>query len=320
MKIKEAAKAEQLAEAARTNREQLDRIRGKLRERNLAICVGSGVTLYSTAEGLDRPKPLERLKWKGLISNGLNRVINARQLDPDTLPVEIIRAMEDLETEDSDPKNASKRVIRAATTVRDLLNEKGLFSTWLVETFESLPSKITRPGILEALKKLRENGAMLLTTNYDGLLEYFCGIPAIDASRKEDLILYERKERSGVWHPHGYYEHAEHIVLDAFDYYKVRQNTDVQEALRRFLKSKTILFVGCGSGLEDPNMGPLLKWIGEQEDSVRLNHYILLQKKEATVEGPLIKIYYDDYEHDQIAPWLEKLLGDENVAAEGTRK
>jgi hypothetical protein len=35
-----------------------------------------------------------------------------------------------------------------------------------------------------------------------------------------------------------------------------------------FLEFKIILFVGCGSGLEDPNFGALLKWASERQENI----------------------------------------------------
>jgi SIR2-like domain len=56
------------------------------------------------------------------------------------------------------------------------------------------------------------------------------------------------------------------VVLDTTDYYEVAHSDEVQSILKNFLEFKTILFVGCGSGLEDPNFNVLLKWARRAEE------------------------------------------------------
>lgn len=43
------------------------------------------------------------------------------------------------------------------------------------------------------------------------------------------------------------------------DYYEVKHSDRVQDVLKTFLQYKTILFIGYGSGLEDPNFDALLR-------------------------------------------------------------
>jgi hypothetical protein len=62
-------------------------------------------------------------------------------------------------------------LLNAADILSSQLRQHGQFPTWLQSVFGSLYQDIKHPAILKALKKLHENGVILLTTNYDDILE-----------------------------------------------------------------------------------------------------------------------------------------------------
>jgi hypothetical protein len=66
-------------EAARHEREILARLQKVLKNKRLAIVVGAGVTLSATADASG--KPLSRIKWTGLIENGLNLLVSEGYVD-----------------------------------------------------------------------------------------------------------------------------------------------------------------------------------------------------------------------------------------------
>jgi hypothetical protein len=81
----------------------------------------------------------------------------------------------------------------------------------------------------------------------------------------DEILKFKQGELDGVFHVHGSYHDPREVVLDSTDYYKVTQSSEVQNILKTFLEYKTMLFVGCGSGLEDPNFDVLLKWASERQ-------------------------------------------------------
>jgi hypothetical protein len=84
---------------------------------------------------------------------------------------------------------------------------------------------------------------------------------------------------------------------------------DVQGVLKDFLESKTILFVGCGSGLEDPNFNALLKWASERQENIPNRHCLLIRDGDSLNHGMLVRLKYGTDYHD-LAPYLTKLLDD----------
>lgn len=137
-----------------------------------------------------------------------------------------------------------------------------------------------QPAILDSLKKLHKNGATFITTNYDDVLEKHLDMAHFDKSDPHALIEYQRGSLDAVFHPHGHWRNGDNIILSAQDYWGVKGDSEVQETLRHVLATKTVLFVGCGSGLSDPNFGKLLDWIGDKHKRRGATHYLLLRRGE----------------------------------------
>jgi hypothetical protein len=81
-------------------------------------------------------------------------------------------------------------------------------------------------------------------------------------------------------------------VLDAMDYYAITQSDEVQNLLKTSLEFHTILFVGCGSALEDPNFGGLLKWANERQENIPNRHCLLIQNGDSLNYRPLVRLKY----------------------------
>lgn len=130
---------------------------------------------------------------------------------------------------------------------------------------------------------------------------------------------YQRGSLDAVFHPHGYWYNPDNVVLSAQDYYGVKGDHDVQETLRHILATKTVLFVGCGGGLADPNFGRLMEWIGKKHKKRGATHYILLQKDETNPVTELALNHVKCESYADIGRWLENLL-DPRERFEGSSK
>jgi hypothetical protein len=284
-------------EATRRESEVLARLQKDLRNRRLAIVVGAGVTLSATADASG--KPPSRITWTGLIQNGLDFLVSEGYVD--RLNSGIKPACEALQNPDING------LLNAADVLSSQLRQHGQFPTWLQSVFGRLDQDIKHPAILEALKKLHENGAILLTTNYDDILEKYCGLRHIGRSKIEDIVKFRRGDLDGVFHVHGSYHDPQEVVLDTTGYYQIRESDEVQNMLKAFLDDKTILFVGYGSGLEDPNFDGLLKWAAERQKNIPNTHCLLVRDGDSLVCKPLLRVKYGPNYHD-LAPYLNKLL------------
>ncbi|KAI1750298.1 SIR2-like domain-containing protein [Xylaria castorea] len=299
---KEREKARKKIEAHRIQEEAVQKLGEQLKLGRLAICVGSGVTLYSA------PSQAQRLSWWGLMNNALDYYEDqASTLSQQPVnQADLTSARKILQK--SNPTEADREDV--ANRIQKLLSNRiDLETTWMRAQFQNLyKDYVDQLEILDALKALQQNGALLFTTNYDDLLERHCNLDSIDAADPNGLTSWRRGSHQAVFHPHGYWRNANHIVLSAEQYWRVKKDQVVQETLQHVLASKTVLFVGCGGGLSDPNFGPLIQWIGERNIGTGASHYILLQASETNpvTQLPLIHLRCENF--DAIPRFLKDLL------------
>ena len=275
----------------------MGRLREALKNKNLVIVVGAGVTLSATSDTAGNP--LQRLTWTGLIRNGLDYLIEEGHVEPSDPRTR--RAYESLE--DNNPDS----LLDAANIMTSQMCQNRQFATWLQSVFGNLYGEVRHPAILEVLKALREEGATLLTTNYDDLLEKKCNLQHIGRSDRDKILKFKRRAIDGVFHVHGSYHDPDEVVLDTTGYYKVKQSDEVQNLLETYLEYKVILFVGCGSGLEDPNFCELLKWASVRQENIPNQHFLLVRDEDSLNHKMLLRLKYGP-EYRDLAPYLRRLL------------
>jgi hypothetical protein len=288
-----------LSEAVRRENENLLRLKKALKDNRLVIIVGAGVTLSATADGFG--KPLSRITWTGLIRNGLDYLVSEGYVDASSRSIK--RAYDGLEGPETDG------LLDAANTLSSLLTRQGQFPTWLESVFGNLDQEIRHPDILTVLRVLHEKGATLLTTNYDDILEKFCDLRRIGRSNQDEILKFKRGDLDGIFHLHGSYHDPQEVVLDTTDYYEVTHSNEVQNILETFLEYKIMLFVGCGSELEDPNFDALLKWASKRQNNIPNRHCLLVRDGDSLDYRLLVRLRYGP-DYRSLAPYLYKLLDD----------
>ncbi|TRX92064.1 hypothetical protein FHL15_006931 [Xylaria flabelliformis] len=288
-------------EADQIQEEAVKDLRKQLKLGRLAICVGPDVTLYSA------PSQAQRLSWLGLMNNALDYYENqASGVSPQPMnQAHLTNARKILQKSNLTEKDYEE----VANIIQKLLSDRiDLKTAWLRAQFQNLyEDYVSQQEILDTLRALMRNGAYLFTTTYDDLLEQHCGIDSIDAADPIGLGAWQRGGRLGIFHPYGSWRNANHVVLSAEQYWR-DNNQVVRETLQRVIASKTILFIGCGGNLSDPNFGPLIQWIGEQNAGTTASHYILLQPPESNpvTQLPLVRLRCEDF--DAILRFLQKLV------------
>lgn len=261
------------------------------------IIVGAGVTLSATSDILGRPLP--RLTWTGLIRNGLDYLVNGGYVNAANRRT--AQAYSSLGHDDPDS------LLDAANIMASQMRQNGQFPTWLESVFGSLYSEVRHQAILEALQALHERGATLLTTNHDDILEKACNLPHIGRSNRDEILKFKRRDLDGVFHIHGSYHEPQEVVLDTTDYYQVTHSDEVQNLLKAFLEINTILFVGCGSELEDPNFSTLLKWASERQENIPNRHCLLVRDGDSLNHKLLVRVKYGS-EYEDLGSYLRRLL------------
>ncbi|HEV3459918.1 MAG TPA: tetratricopeptide repeat protein [Thermoanaerobaculia bacterium] len=259
------------------------------------VVVGTGVTLAAVA-GTERAG---LASWEGLLRDGIAHCVRfARQNEAWAAALRVRLAA---------PR--AEDLLAVAGEVCAALNAPGLgeMGRWLRDTvgcFETAQR--------EELEALRELGLPLATTNYDGLLEAVTGLAAAtwqDTAVVEDLL--HGKAPRAILHLHGYWERPESVILDPAAY--ERAAPVVQEWLRQVRASHTLLFVGCGEGLADPNWAALRRWSRAILAGSRYRHFRLCLtgevaelEREHPPEERIFPVPYGDG-FGELAPFLRRL-------------
>ncbi|XP_048372030.1 protein FAM118A isoform X2 [Sphaerodactylus townsendi] len=157
------------------------------------------------------------------------------------------------------------------------------FQDCLMEVFDSLEQHIQNPVVLQSILQLMERGTMVLTTNYDNLLEIFGqqqGKPmeSLDLKDKDKVLQWAKGHiKYGVLHIHGLYTDPCGMVLDPSGYKDVTQDPEVMEVLQNLYRTKSFLFLGCGETLRDQIFQALFLYT--VKNKVDLEHYMLVLKE-----------------------------------------
>jgi hypothetical protein len=204
---------------------------------------------------------------------------------------------------DSDPDS----LLDAAGIMASQMSKNKQLPTWLESIFGNLSQEVRHGELLEVLRALQRKGAILVTTNYDDILEKACDFPRIGRSQPDEILKLKRRDLDGIFHVHGSYLDAHEVVLDTTDYYQVTHSDEVQDVLKTFLEVNTVLFVGCGSGLEDPNFGALLKWASERHKNIPNRHSLLVRDGDDLNHPMLVRLKYGP-EYKDLVPYLHRLL------------
>lgn len=221
----------------------LESLRADVAERRVVTIVGTGVSLSATGNN-------DLASWKGLLRNGVARCV-ARRPPSDATWAQ--RTLEQIDGDLIDLLCAAENISYRLGAPKD-----GEYFSWLRDTVGELTS--VDPTIIEALKALE---APIATTNYDYVIERAAAMREATWLDRHDLDSFVRGKSDKVLHLHGHWEKPESVILGIRSYEDILRDRCTQNALRTLRSAKTLLFVGFGAGLQDPNFGALLRWAGD---------------------------------------------------------
>jgi hypothetical protein len=269
--------------------------------RGVVLVVGAGVTIGAL------PETLRGLAaWRGLIRSGIVRAAATRAMNE--TEAGRLRALLDQES--------AEGWIAAAEAVTQALGGPGggEFRLWLRDTAGRFAQEKVETPALTAIAALAARGVVIATVNYDGVLEAATGLPAVtwrEPARVERLL---RGDERGILHLHGHWDDPASVVFGGESYDSVTGDPHAQEVMRSIRMLRTMVFVGHGAGLVDPNWGPFLRWTEAVFTGSEYRHFRLARagevEKVAAEHPPAQRVMVLPYgeEHADLGPFLAGLV------------
>lgn len=268
----------------------------------VVFVVGTGIPLGAVSGA-----PCEAYaSWVGLIRSGLERALALGKIPAN-------------EFADSVKKLGHTRLgalLETASAVEELLGapNHGEFRRWLRETVGTFEANLRDDSVLKALTAHQRRGALLATTNYDLLLEHVTGLDAVTWRDVADVDGVLRGTDTRILHLHGAWRWPDTVVLGIKSYGDVAHDSYAQTVLTALRTDRTFVFVGCGAGLRDPNLGAFLRWTAEVFAGAETRHFRLCRDSEVEAvraehpDGQRIFPLAYGPNHADLAPFLRSLL------------
>jgi SIR2-like domain len=272
----------------------VDDLRRQLARGRVVAIVGAGVSVAAT-----RDSPVA--SWLGLLEDGISRCEELFLTLPDGWGEKLRMQLRSGDIEGL--LAVADDVARALGAPRG-----GEYRRWLRETVGQLEPE--QPEVIEALRDL---DVRIATTNYDSLIEQVTGQDAVTWKEDARVERVLRGDEPGVLHLHGHWEDPESIVLGIRSYDDVLGDEHAQFVQRAIIAYNSLLFVGCGEGLEDPNFSALRRWLGEIFAGSEYRHFRLALDGEARAlaaeHGSAERIAVVPYgeRHEDLGPFLRGL-------------
>lgn len=152
------------------------------------------------------------------------------------------------------------------------------FASWLRSSVGELSVQDDR--LVRALDAL---AVPIVTTNYDGLIEQITGRAPATWQETNHVQRALRDESNDVVHLHGFWRSPESVIFSSADYGVIGAKESIQALERAVAATRTLVFVGVGAGLQDPNFGTLVSWLRETFRGSEQAHYRLCLDSEVEV-------------------------------------
>ncbi|XP_070808685.1 protein FAM118B isoform X3 [Pituophis catenifer annectens] len=257
--------------AAKKPRKLLPSLKCK-KPQDLVLVIGTGISAAVA------PQVPALKSWKGLIQALLDAAIDFDLLEEEERR-KFQKCLED-----------NKNLIHVAHDLIQKLSPRtsnvrsSFFKDCLYEVFDDLESKMEDTGkqLLRSVLHLMEDGALVLTTNFDNLLEIYAAdqgkqLESLDLTDEKKVLEWAQEKRKlSVLHIHGVYTNPSGIVLHPAGYQNVLRNVEVMREIQKLYEAKSFLFLGCGWTVDDTTFQALfLEAVKHKSD---LEHFMLVRR------------------------------------------
>lgn len=240
-------------------------LKEKIKQGRVVLVIGTGVSVAATQS--------PSASWAGLLKSGIVWLQTQKMIDPQDAQTQL-RLLNN--------KPTTQGFLSAAEDVVQCMGgpASAHYKVWLENTIGTL--KAERTELLEAIHALRQHGKghLLATTNYDDLLIYNQpNLTPITWREPDDLMRsVQQWNQNSVIYLHGYWRKPQTVVLDWDSYQAIENDAVYREDILSVWETHTWLYIGCGrEGLNDPDLGRLLKHHGNRMREVGIYDYCLVR-------------------------------------------
>lgn len=121
-----------------------------------------------------------------------------------------------------------------------------------------------------------------------------------------------RGESSDIGHLHGSWRYPDTLIFGAASYGEVLGNTTAQALQRSMGILNTLLFIGAGDGLSDPNFKSFIEWLEANFGDSEVRHYRLCRDSDTAaltaqhLDSRITPLSYGS-DYDELVPFLAAL-------------
>lgn len=282
-----------------------EQLKMEIRAGKVLAVVGAGISVGATSNNIVA-------SWTGLLKHG---AAFCEQLSLKLPPNWQQRVIDQIDSGDI------TEMTLAAQNIAERLQAPhgGDFRRWLRESVGSLV--VLDDSTIQAIIDLN---LPIATTNYDSLLTSVSSLPPVVWTTVSAAQRWYRNDQQGVLHLHGHWESPESVVLGVRTYDEILRSEATQSLLKDLLYSRTLLFIGFGSGLTDPNFAALLKWSQRVLAESEYNHFRLVlnskvDEARANHQGDRIRVIGIGDSYDQLPSFLLSLGATPKLALLGAK-
>lgn len=279
-------------------------LKNAIQANQLVAIMGTGVSL-----AVGEPLVVDGFKvasWQGLIYHGIHRCRSLGLITAERAE-QLKKVVEWNDVDD---------LIHVAESVTKTLRAEspGTYQKWLNETVGKL--KVKAPQLIQALDRICK---LLSTLNYDTLPEKVLQRVSVrwNEPHRVSLAVNGQKveaagiDRDTIIHLHGCWDDAESVVFGSTSYQAVGTHSHAQAVQQLFAVGYTMMFVGCGETLADPNFSKFVPVVTKILGETAKVHYVLcleedVEKWKAKKIPWLHPVSYGK-KHDDLVPFLESL-------------
>ncbi|CAF4490646.1 unnamed protein product, partial [Rotaria sp. Silwood2] len=279
--------------------DEIQKVKRDIALNHAMIFIGTGISVYTTNG------EQEFSHWKGLLKDGLQRChqsgwINDKELE------NFNNKFDNSTAEVDDYLLVADRIKYCFKMKSDTTTKDDVYKAWLRETVGKL--SIRKPEVIKAIGDL---GCPILTTNYDSLLEDILDKKPLTWNKYYTYGIDNSLDnlKNYILHLHGYFEESDSMVFSSNDYDQIRENEFGQSKLRILMETKTLLFIGYGAGMFDPNFSNLLKCIFHVTSEKPMSMYKLVKSNNNKMFNQISDVsFLDNIREIQYGNTLEDLL------------